>query len=173
MLFCLQRPTKVKIKAQDATGKKFQLTLSGWRARIFQHEYDHLQVRMDSRGLLQLNVCSCSTCTVLLGLFSLGEVCKMQRNTCMLALYHVGKLDRCLPCRRGHSRCAEVGSRRTKMIGGFISCRASCTRTSWSARPLRTSGVNSLPWRKRSRVQIPAFRSEAWQSEVQRLLCIN
>lgn len=41
----LQRPTRVKVKAQDATGKKISLNLSGFAARIFQHEYDHLQVR--------------------------------------------------------------------------------------------------------------------------------
>jgi hypothetical protein len=40
-----QRPTRIKIKAQTLAGKKVMLSLSGFPARIFQHEYDHLQVR--------------------------------------------------------------------------------------------------------------------------------
>ncbi|KAK9812791.1 hypothetical protein WJX72_003847 [[Myrmecia] bisecta] len=39
----VERPTTVKIKAQDVNGKKVSLTFRGWPARIFQHEYDHLQ----------------------------------------------------------------------------------------------------------------------------------
>jgi len=38
-----QRPYKVKVRAQDVNGETLMLTLSGWQARIFQHEYDHLQ----------------------------------------------------------------------------------------------------------------------------------
>lgn len=37
------RPTRVKVRAQDLTGKRFTFALSGFPARIFQHEYDHLQ----------------------------------------------------------------------------------------------------------------------------------
>lgn len=37
------RPSKVKVKAQDLTGKKFTVSISGFAARIFQHEFDHLQ----------------------------------------------------------------------------------------------------------------------------------
>ena len=40
----VQRPNTVKIKAQDETGAKVSLSLTDWQARIFQHEYDHLQV---------------------------------------------------------------------------------------------------------------------------------
>ena len=40
------RPTRVKIKAQDLEGKKFQLGLTGFPARIFQHEYDHLEGKL-------------------------------------------------------------------------------------------------------------------------------
>lgn len=40
----VQRPLKVKVKAQDLDGNKFVLPLNGWPARIFQHEYDHLEV---------------------------------------------------------------------------------------------------------------------------------
>lgn len=40
----MQRPTQVKVKAQALDGSKFSLTLTGFPARIFQHEYDHLQV---------------------------------------------------------------------------------------------------------------------------------
>ncbi len=41
----LQRPRAVKLKYQDATGAVQEMELSGWPARIFQHEFDHLQVR--------------------------------------------------------------------------------------------------------------------------------
>ena len=34
----------VEIKAQDLKGAKFKVKLMNWQARIFQHEYDHLQV---------------------------------------------------------------------------------------------------------------------------------
>ena len=40
----LQRANTVKIKAQDENGAKVSLSLTDWQARIFQHEYDHLQV---------------------------------------------------------------------------------------------------------------------------------
>ena len=39
----LQRPDRVKVKAQRLDGSKFTTTLTGWPARIFQHEFDHLQ----------------------------------------------------------------------------------------------------------------------------------
>ena len=32
----------VKIEAQDVVGNKFKMTLEGFEARVFQHEYDHL-----------------------------------------------------------------------------------------------------------------------------------
>lgn len=38
----LQRPTRIKIKAQDVDGKTVRLTLEGFEARVFQHEFDHL-----------------------------------------------------------------------------------------------------------------------------------
>ena len=38
----MQRPYVVKIKAQDAEGKAVRRTLEGWPARVFQHEFDHL-----------------------------------------------------------------------------------------------------------------------------------
>lgn len=37
-----QRPIGVQIEAQDLQGKKFKMTLEGFEARVFQHEYDHL-----------------------------------------------------------------------------------------------------------------------------------
>jgi peptide deformylase len=40
----LQRPKSVRVEAQDIKGKKFAMTLKEWQARIFQHEYDHLEV---------------------------------------------------------------------------------------------------------------------------------
>ena len=40
----MQRPTEISIKAQDVKGKKLDLVLKDWQARVFQHEYDHLEV---------------------------------------------------------------------------------------------------------------------------------
>lgn len=34
----------MRIDAQDIKGKKFSLNLKEFQARIFQHEYDHLEV---------------------------------------------------------------------------------------------------------------------------------
>ncbi|KAI5083852.1 hypothetical protein GOP47_0000021, partial [Adiantum capillus-veneris] len=39
----VERPVSVKIEAQDLKGKKFDIHLKGFEARIFQHEFDHLQ----------------------------------------------------------------------------------------------------------------------------------
>lgn len=36
------RPNKVTVKAQDRNGKFFTVTVSGFTARAFCHEYDHL-----------------------------------------------------------------------------------------------------------------------------------
>lgn len=44
VLTVLQRSTTVKVKAQDENGAKVSLSLTDFQARIFQHEYDHLQV---------------------------------------------------------------------------------------------------------------------------------
>ena len=33
----------MKVEAQDMRGKRFVLSLKEWEARIFQHEFDHLQ----------------------------------------------------------------------------------------------------------------------------------
>ena len=41
---CLQRPESVKIDAQDVNGARFTVNLSGLPARVFQHEFDHLEV---------------------------------------------------------------------------------------------------------------------------------
>ena len=40
----LQRPQRVKVRAQSVKGETLMLNLTDWQARIFQHEYDHLQV---------------------------------------------------------------------------------------------------------------------------------
>lgn len=37
------RPGKVRVKAQDLSGKSFFMNIDKFPARIFQHEYDHLQ----------------------------------------------------------------------------------------------------------------------------------
>jgi peptide deformylase len=39
----VERHVNIKVEAQDADGNKFQRTFTDWTARIFQHEYDHLQ----------------------------------------------------------------------------------------------------------------------------------
>lgn len=39
---CVRRHDWVKVEAQRLTGKKFKVKYDGWVARIFQHEYDHL-----------------------------------------------------------------------------------------------------------------------------------
>ncbi|CAM8971151.1 unnamed protein product [Rhodiola kirilowii] len=39
----VKRPESIKIDARDITGAKFSLNLSGFPARVFQHEFDHLQ----------------------------------------------------------------------------------------------------------------------------------
>ncbi|KAL5725115.1 peptide deformylase [Ranunculus cassubicifolius] len=39
----VERPESVKVDAQDITGAKFSATLSALPARVFQHEFDHLQ----------------------------------------------------------------------------------------------------------------------------------
>ena len=49
----LQRPRAVRVRYQDETGAAKELELMGWPARVFQHEFDHLQVRLRCpRGLL-------------------------------------------------------------------------------------------------------------------------
>lgn len=39
----VERPATVKIDARDITGERFRLNLSGLPARVFQHEFDHLE----------------------------------------------------------------------------------------------------------------------------------
>lgn len=39
----VERPESVKIDARDITGARFMINLSGLPARVFQHEFDHLQ----------------------------------------------------------------------------------------------------------------------------------
>lgn len=46
LLLCdlsLQRPSKVRVSAQDLSGQRFTINISAFPARIFQHEFDHLQ----------------------------------------------------------------------------------------------------------------------------------
>ncbi len=38
----VRRPTKIWVEGQDADGKKFRLRATGFLARVFQHEIDHL-----------------------------------------------------------------------------------------------------------------------------------
>ncbi|KAH9610976.1 hypothetical protein KSS87_021432, partial [Heliosperma pusillum] len=37
------RPESVKIDAKNLSGSRFSVTLSGLPARVFQHEFDHLE----------------------------------------------------------------------------------------------------------------------------------
>ncbi|WP_217131960.1 peptide deformylase [Leucobacter chinensis] len=56
--FGLRRSERALLRAQDLDGEFFEIEASGWFARIFQHEYDHLNgllyvdrlVHPDSRG---------------------------------------------------------------------------------------------------------------------------
>lgn len=43
----MQRPETVKINAQDVSGADIKVKLSELSARVFQHEFDHLQVRAE------------------------------------------------------------------------------------------------------------------------------
>jgi peptide deformylase len=38
----VDRAEKIRVRALDRNGRKIRLRLSGWTARIFQHEIDHL-----------------------------------------------------------------------------------------------------------------------------------
>ncbi|KAL0431651.1 UNVERIFIED_CONTAM: Peptide deformylase 1B, chloroplastic [Sesamum radiatum] len=40
----VERPDSLKVDAQDITGARFEVNLTGLPARVFQHEYDHLEV---------------------------------------------------------------------------------------------------------------------------------
>lgn len=40
--FALRRSERAVLRATDLDGRPFEVTASGWLARIFQHEYDHL-----------------------------------------------------------------------------------------------------------------------------------
>ncbi|WP_200329250.1 peptide deformylase [Leucobacter sp. L43] len=40
--FALRRAPRALLRAQDVDGKPFEITASGWFARILQHEFDHL-----------------------------------------------------------------------------------------------------------------------------------
>lgn len=39
----VKRPVKVRLKALDRTGKKIDMKISGFDAKVIQHEFDHLQ----------------------------------------------------------------------------------------------------------------------------------
>ena len=36
----------MQVEAQNLRGKKFKMTLDGFEARVFQHEYDHLDGKL-------------------------------------------------------------------------------------------------------------------------------
>ncbi len=38
----VERSDAIRVRAQDGRGKKIKMRLTGWTARIFQHEIDHL-----------------------------------------------------------------------------------------------------------------------------------
>lgn len=39
----MQRPSQIRVKAQNAEGKGVKYTFLDWHARVFLHEFDHLQ----------------------------------------------------------------------------------------------------------------------------------
>lgn len=39
----VERHVNIKVEAQDVNGERIQRTYTDWTARVFQHEYDHLQ----------------------------------------------------------------------------------------------------------------------------------
>jgi peptide deformylase len=39
----LQRSPKIRVKAQNVEGRATKYTFINWHARVFLHEYDHLQ----------------------------------------------------------------------------------------------------------------------------------
>ena len=41
----LQRHLKIEVRYQDLEGEEHEMVLTDFPARVFQHEYDHLQVR--------------------------------------------------------------------------------------------------------------------------------
>ncbi|WP_449278576.1 peptide deformylase [Leucobacter sp. GX24907] len=41
--FALRRSPRALLRAQDVDGNAFEVTASGWFARILQHEFDHLE----------------------------------------------------------------------------------------------------------------------------------
>ena len=61
LLLAPQRPTKVRVRAQDLSGKSFVINIGGFPARIFQHEYDHLQVRTANRTTIKSSSCTLNT----------------------------------------------------------------------------------------------------------------
>ena len=52
------RPASIKVRFADVTGEVHTKTFSGMTARIFQHEYDHLQgdVMLDKVGAVSLKL---------------------------------------------------------------------------------------------------------------------
>lgn len=49
----VRRATQIKVKAQDRFGTPFSISVSGLRARIFQHEIDHLHGRLFTDIMLE------------------------------------------------------------------------------------------------------------------------
>lgn len=51
----IMRPGSCAIRAQDITGKTFEMDFDGWPARVFQHELEHLdgEVFLDHFGTLK------------------------------------------------------------------------------------------------------------------------
>ena len=52
----------MRIDAQDIKGKKFSINLKEWQARIFQHEYDHLEVHTAMSWGKHVNFAMFSVC---------------------------------------------------------------------------------------------------------------
>ena len=74
----------MKIDAQDITGARFMINLSGLPERVFQHEFDHLQVLF--LNLRSFNRCWCnrkkSNCLEFLFMEDVAESFKTQVLWC-------------------------------------------------------------------------------------------
>jgi|FLOH01.1.fsa_nt_gi peptide deformylase len=42
----VKRPSEIRLQWQDETGKEFDEWVDGYRARVIQHEYDHLEGKL-------------------------------------------------------------------------------------------------------------------------------
>ena len=51
--FPIKRSPKVRLRATDQAGQDYEIVAEGWLARIFQHEYDHLNGTLYADRLIE------------------------------------------------------------------------------------------------------------------------